>query len=443
MTRSGRTVAVPLALLAVVLSARRAPAQQELTREERRIADYVDAHHEEAVALLERMVNINSGTSNPQGVRMVADVLAAELRPLGFAVRLVPMDSVQRGPHLIAERRGSRGKRLLLIGHLDTVFEMDNPFQRFERMGEVAHGPGVEDMKGGDVAIVYALKALHGARALDGAAITVVFTGDEEAPGRPLGTSRRDLIEAGKRSDIALGFEAGSRDQHGEYAVVARRSSSQWTLRVTGTPAHSSRVFGAHVGAGAIYETARILNGFYSTLAGEENLTFNPGVIVGGTEITFDEAAAAGTAFGKTNVVAEHARVEGDIRTLTDEQLRHTRQRMRDVVATSLPGTKAEIDFRDSYPSMSPTDANKALLSLYDDVSRDLGYGPVLPHDPARRGAADVSFVAPYVPGLDGLGPQGSGGHTVEERIELSSLARATKRAALMIYRLTREKPVL
>ena len=412
--------------------------QQALSPVEARIVERVDAASEQRVELLARSVDINSGTLNREGVRRVAELLAPELRALGFETRYEPLpDSLDRGGHLIAERRGGQGPRLLLIGHLDTVFEEDSPFQRFERLDDsTAAGPGVADMKGGNVVILGALRALHAEGALDDTTIRVVLTGDEERPGDPVDVARAALVEAGRNSDIALGFEGGSRDREGHLGVIARRSSSSWVLRVTGTPAHSSGVFSSRVGAGAIFEAARILDRFYVELQGEPNLTFNPGLILGGTEAVL--ADGRGTASGKTNVVAGHAVVHGDIRTLTDEQLAATRSRMRAIVAEHRPGTSAEIEFRDGYPSMPPTEGNRALLARMDEVSRALGMGPVRPFDPGRRGAADISFVAGHVDGLDGLGPLGSGSHTVEERVDLASLHAATRRAAVLIYRLTR-----
>jgi glutamate carboxypeptidase len=414
------------------------PAPSPLTALERRIVERVEANADAAVNLLERSVNVNSGTLNAAGVRTVAELMRPEFETLGFDVRLADMTEVERGPHLIAERQGTRGRRILLIGHLDTVFEPDSPFQRFQRIGpDTARGPGVADMKGGNVAILFALRALHEAGALEDTTIRVMLTGDEEAPGRPLAVSRRDLIEAGRQSDVALGFEGGSHEHGTDYAVIARRSSSSWQLTVHGTAAHSSRVFREEVGAGAIYETARILHAFYQELRGEPGLTFSPGVILGGTDVDFDAQESRGLAFGKTNVVAGHATAAGDLRTLTDEQLQRTRDRMRGIVKRSLPRTVAEISFTDSYPSMPPTDENRALLQAYDDISRGLGHEPVAPFDPGARGAADISFVS-FIPGLDGLGPHGSGAHTVQETIDLPSLGRATARAALLIHRLTR-----
>jgi glutamate carboxypeptidase len=438
--RRRRSLACAALLATAVFAAAPARAQQPapLTEAERRIVERIEANVPDAIALLERSVNINSGTLNLEGVRRDAELLAPEFRALGFETRWVDLSEVGRAGHLIAERRGTQGRRLLLIGHLDTVFEEDGPFQRFERVDEhTARGPGVVDMKGGNIVILEALRALDAVGALDNTTIAVVLTGDEERPGRPLEISRRDLIEIARGSDIALGFEAGSAGESGDQAVVGRRSSSAWELRVHAAPAHSSRVFAEDVGAGAIYEAARILHTMYAELRGEPNLTFNPGIILGGTEAALT-AEARGGASGRTNIVAEHALVQGDIRTLTDGQLERTRERMRHIAARGLPRTRAELSFTDGYPSMPPTDGNRALLAQYDEISRALGYGPVTAFDPGMRGAADISFVAPYVDGLDGLGPHGSGSHTVDETLDLRSLPRAGARAALLLYRLTR-----
>lgn len=435
-----RSIRLPVLAAALIAAAPAAAEAQRLSPQEQRIVQYVDAHAAEAVDFLERIVNINSGTLNPAGVREVGRAFQAPLDSLGFEVRWIEMpDSMNRAGHLFASRQGTRGRKVLLIGHLDTVFERDDPFQRFVRQGRYASGPGVNDMKGGDVVILYALKALHAAGALEGTTITVAMTGDEEAPGRPLEIARRDLIQAGRDADVALEFETGARDSAAEYATVARRSSSGWTLTVRGRTAHSSGVFSEGTGSGAIYEAARILTAFHEELRGEQYLTFNPGVIVGGTDVRYDAEESRGTAFGKTNVVAQTAIVTGDIRTITDEQLQRTRERMRAIVARHLPQTQAEIEFREGYPSMPPTEGNHALLTLLNTVNRDLGTPPMEALDPGRRGAADVSFVAPYVEGaLAGLGANGSGAHGPNERIDLETLPLQVKRAALLIYRLTR-----
>ncbi|MDH5590362.1 MAG: M20/M25/M40 family metallo-hydrolase [Gemmatimonadota bacterium] len=416
---------------------------QELTPVEADLAAWADANAEEAVALLQRIVDINSGSLNLEGVREVGRVLRAELDALGLETEWVDVPETGRAGHLLARTNGGEGKRILMIGHLDTVFEEDDPFQSFQRDGNRATGPGIDDMKAGDVVMIFALRALAEAGLLDDVQITAVFTGDEESPGEPLELARRDLIEAGKWADIALGFESGIRDEEAEWATVARRSASEWRLSVTGRQAHSSGIFSEEAGAGAIFEAARILNGFYEEVRGEEYLTFNAGVILGGTDVGYDYEETRGTAFGKTNVIPNTVVVHGGIRTISNEQLERARQGMRDVVARHLPRTSAEVTFTEGYPSMPPTPGNIALQEALSAINVGLGRDPMPALDPARRGAADISFVAPYVDGLAGLGGYGEGAHAPGESLDLESLPLAIKRAAILIYRLTRESPVL
>src|SRR6267142_4485188 len=151
--------------LALLLSSE--ASAQALTPSERTIARAVDAHNAEALALLERIVNINSGTMNLAGVRAVGAIFTRELQSLGFATRWEDEATIQRAGHLVAEHKAA-GPKILLIGHLDTVFEPSSPFQKFERLNDsTAQGPGVIDMKGGDVILLYALKALKDGGLLD------------------------------------------------------------------------------------------------------------------------------------------------------------------------------------------------------------------------------------------------------------------------------------
>ena len=411
-------------------------ASADLDAVETQLVAHVDAHVGEALELLRTSVDINSGTMNFDGVREVGRIFGAELDRLGFETHWVDGAAFDRAGHLVAVRDGD-GPHLLLIGHLDTVFELDSPFQRFERVGEThARGPGTTDMKGGNVVMIYALAALLDTGVLDRLRISVVLTGDEEKSGRPLSSARRALVEAAEGADAAIGFEDGDSDP--KTAVISRRGSSSWRLRVTGVPAHSSQVFRDDIGAGAIYEASRILYRFYEELRSEENLTFNPGIILGGTDVEIDAQQSRGTAFGKNNVVAETAVVQGDLRALSPEQYARAKAKMQAIVAEGLPRTTAELTFSDGYPPLAPTDGNRWLLEQYDRASRDLGFGPVTAVDPLKAGAADVSFVAPYVPRvLDGVGLMGDGGHTVDEVADLATLPSQTQRAAVLLYRLS------
>lgn len=411
--------------------------QSGLAPAEKPIVKHVDDHNDEALALLERVVNINSGTMNLDGVRAVGKVFRAEFDALGFHTQWIDGAPFERAGHLVAEHRGS-GPRILLIGHLDTVFERDNPFQKFERIDErSARGPGIIDMKGGNVVMIQALKALHAAGTLQSMNVIAVMTGDEELPGDPLAVSRAALIAAAQGADVAIGFEDGPGDP--KTAVVARRGTTSWQLRVTAKSAHSSQIFRSDIGSGAVFEAARILNGFRERLAGEDHLTFNPGVILGGTSVEFDATQFRGTAVGKENVIAENAIVAGDLRTLSIEQLEKTKARMREIVAASLTHASATLTFEEGYPPLAPTEGNRRLLALYDAASRDVGAGPVGPVDPNRAGAADVSFVAGHVKMiLDGVGLMGHDDHTPRETADLTTLPSQTRRAAVLLYRLSK-----
>lgn len=400
------------------------------------IVKHVIDDRQRALALLQESVDINSGTMNFAGVRKVGSVFEREFKALGFSTQWIDGNAFNRAGHLVAQH-GTRGPKILLIGHLDTVFAEDSPFQKMQMIGEgKAGGPGTTDMKGGDVIIVQALRALRSSGQLDGMRIRVVLTGDEENSGDPAALSKQALLEAGEWADVALGFEDG--DGNPKTAAVSRRGASGWQLEVKGKPAHSSQIFQPNVGYGAIFEAARILDGFRAALSSMPNLSFNPGVIVGGTDITIDAQTSRGSAFGKDNVIAQTVRVDGDLRAISPEQLALARETMARIVAAHLPGTSASIRFDEGYPPMAPTEGNARLLSIYSNASEDYGFGPVTAINPRNAGAADISFVADKVEmALDGIGMMGSGGHTVAEVADLDTLDSQTIRAAVTLYRLS------
>ncbi|MFU8763631.1 MAG: M20/M25/M40 family metallo-hydrolase [Haliea sp.] len=432
----------PLRWLILLLASLSAQATSAILSDtEQRMVDFIEATNTAALELLIESVNINSGTMNLAGVREVGELFSREFAALEFTVEWLDGADFDRAGHLVARYRGSEAQvKLLLIGHLDTVFEPDSPFQTYTRVDDDhATGPGIADMKGGNVIMLRALAALREVGALEQLDITVVLTGDEELSGRPLALSKRALVDAAQYADIAIGFENGDGDYR--TANVARRGSSGWSLSVSGTPAHSSQVFREDIGSGAIYEVARILHSFHDdeVLRGEQFLTFNPGRIAGGTTLHNSEPDNSTSAFGKSNVVAESALVEGDIRALSPEQLARAQARMTEIVADSLPGTRASISFDEGYPPMAPTAGNQRLLELLSQVSDDLGFGEVSAVNPLRAGAADISFAADHVDmAIDGLGMSGTEGHTVDETGYLPSLPLQAKRTAVLLYRLAR-----
>jgi len=407
---------------------------QTLTKVEQKVVETARRQQPETEAFLEKMVNINSGSLNKEGVRQVGKLMAEEFEKLGFKTEWVTLpDSLNRAGHLVATRQGKKGKKLFLIGHLDTVFEKSLSMEPFTRVNDsTASGQGVNDMKGGDVLIIAALKALNEQKLLDDTSITIYFTGDEESGGGA--ASRTDFVARAKQCDIALGFETAGGLRT---VTTGRRGSSSWTLNVKARTGHSSRIF-SDMGYGAIYEAVRILNEFRRTLGQEQYLTFNPGLIVGGSEVKYDDKTAKAETIGKTNIVAGTALVKGDLRFLTEAQKENARTKMREIVDKSLPLTKATISFSDGIPGMEPTAANDALRIQLDKLSHDMGLGPVAATDPGLRGAGDISFVAQYLPCLDGLGASGKGAHSIEETLNTKEFPLLIQRTALFIYRLTR-----
>jgi glutamate carboxypeptidase len=416
-------------------------AHAKLSAPETKMVALVDAEYERSITLLEKLVNQNSGTMNFPGVKTVGDMMRAELEPLGFKVQWIDMAKAGRSGHLVATKAGKKGaKRLLLIAHLDTVFEADSPFQTFVRNGDKAVGPGAGDDKGGMVVIVSALRAMQAAGTLKDASIEIHMTGDEEDAGDPIDVTRAPLIAAGKTADVALDFEGLSIENGKDMGVISRRSSNSWKLEVSGVTGHSSLIFDTTYGDGAAFELARILNRFRTELP-EQNLTFNVGLVAAGQEVNFDNDGVRVSAKGKTNIIPGLALARGDFRTLSEEQSVRVRAKMLDIVAASAPKTKATISFDPgSYPAMAPTEGNKALLDNLNAVNRDLGLAEQPALDPLKRGAGDISFVANDVDGLVGLGVYSKGDHAPGESVDLASIKRQAKRAAILMTRLSSGK---
>lgn len=405
-----------------------------LTSVEKQLTQYITTQSQEQLSLLEQLVNTNSGTTNLKGIYEVGNRVRQQLDQLGFKTFWVnEPPAMHRAGTLVAQRTGNKGKKLLLIGHLDTVFPADSSFQHFERQGDVATGPGVIDDKGGVVVILYALKALQEMHALDNANITVILTGDEEDSGKPTSISRKPLIDAAKNSDIALDFEWSIT---ADTATIARRGIAHWTIETQGNEAHSSEIFQKKAGYGAIYELVRILDTMRTQLSGERFLSFSPGLVLGGTTIN-SKNDIQGAAFGKGNIIAKVAMANGDLRFISEQQKNAAEKKIAGIATHHLPGTTASIIFQEGIPSMPPTPANKALLKQYSEASEDLEQGVVHPLDPGSRGAGDISHIASIVNGaLAGLGPVGTDAHSVKETLNIPSLSIQTQRASLLIYRL-------
>ena len=430
----------PVAAFSALCLALAVPAAAKLTPAETRMLATVKAEEMQTVAMLEKWVNQNSGTLNLPGVEAVGKMVRAELEPLGFTVERIDISAAARAAHLVARHKGNgRGKKMLLIGHLDTVFEADSPFQRWVRRGNDGEGPGAGDDKGGMAVIVAALRAMKAAGTLKNADITVFLTGDEEDAG-PLEITRKDLIAAGKWADVALDFEGLVQLDGKDMGSTARRSSDEWTLIVSARSGHSSGIFTPGSGSGAIYEVARIIDSFRREVR-EDKLTFNVGLIGGGATADLDPGKVRINATGKTNIIAGTAIARGDLRAISPEQIARAKARMQGIVGQTLPGGKAEILFLpDGYPPMAPTPGNRAILDRLNAINRDLGLAEMGELDPVKRGAGDISFVSADVDSLAGLGPASRGDHAPGETVDIASISRQAGRAAILMSRLASEK---
>jgi glutamate carboxypeptidase len=423
--------------LAAALAVVSAPASAKLSPAEQKMVHVVDSEQERTVAMLGRWVEQNSGTMNFEGVRAVGAMLRQELEPLGFKIRWADESGADRAGHLVAYHKG-KGKKLLLIGHLDTVFEKSSPFQHWEVKGNTGVGPGSNDDKGGMAVIVAALRAMQQAGTLRNADITVFLSGDEEDAGNPIAISRGDLIREGKRADYAIDFEPLAVQDGRDMGSTARRSSGSWTLTVSGRSAHSSGIFAPGVGYGAVYEMARILDEFRRELP-EENLTYNVGLVTGGAAAELEDGGLKGVATGKTNIIPGIALARGDLRALTQDQIDRTKAKMLAIVGRPLPGTTAILNFDPGdYPPMAPTEGNRAILAKLNGVNRDMGLEEMGELPPSDRGAGDISFVAADVDSLAGMGASGSGSHAPGETVDIPSIFKQAKRTAILLTRLSR-----
>ncbi|WP_339056814.1 M20 family metallopeptidase [Candidatus Regiella endosymbiont of Tuberolachnus salignus] len=384
---------------------------------------------------MEQLVNINSGTANAGGVKKVGDWLKPQFEALGFHVKWHDLpENMRHAGSLVATLGGNSGKRILLIAHLDTVFSRDSAFQRFTLSTDKkrATGPGVIDDKGGLVTIIFALKALHHVRGLQNANITVVLVGDEELAAKPTDVSRKELIEAAKNSDIALGFEFALSPNE---LVIGRRGLSEWFLTSTGKAKHSSNIFQPTVGFGAVFELSRVLNEIRRELSQTPGLTINPGLLLGGQHVREETEEGRGITKGKKTIIAAQALAHGDIRFLTDEQRENAEQTMIRIANHPLLGTTSTLAFRHLMPVMMATEENQRLLTEYSAVSKKLGEPTLQAIPPEMRGGADISYISRYVPAsLDGLGPWGEGAHSEKETLDVDSLPVVTKRAALFLW---------
>jgi glutamate carboxypeptidase len=370
---------------------------------------YIDTKEQEMLGFLEKLVNIDSGSFDKAGVDRVGSILADRIAALGFSVQRMPQKDY--GDHLVCRKPGKGEKRILFIGHMDTVFPLGTAKSRpFRVEAGRACGPGVVDMKGGIVCLLYALEALKatGHASYDQMGIDLVLNSEEEL----LSPTSRPIIEKeAQGADAVCVFEPAR--PGGEY-VIRRKGAGKYKLTVSGRTAHSG-VYPER-GRSAIGELAHKIIALHGLTDFSTGTTVNVGVIQGGERF---------------NIVAEKAWAEFDLRVPSMEEAKRMEKRIREIVQTqTIPETAAELTGGLVFPPMEQTEEAKRLFEAVREAGRSLGLDL---RGISTGGGSDGNCAAQFAPTLDGMGPQGGEAHSDREYMEIASLAERSKVTALFL----------
>jgi glutamate carboxypeptidase len=375
-----------------------------------KIIQSLDKRETEMLALLERLVNIDSGTNLKAGVNQVAGIIASKLRGLGFEVERLSQPDF--GDHLLARKGGPSAKRLLCIGHMDTVFPEGEAKRRpFRIEGEKAYGPGVIDMKGGIVGLLFSLQALMEGdpdlyRALD---LILLLNSDEEVLSP---SSTPYIIREARASDTVCVLEPAR--PMGQ-VVIKRKGVGKYYLTVHGRAAHAGAQ--PELGISAIEELARTILELHALNDFGDGLTVNVGVIRGG---------------GRSNIVAEHAYAEIDVRVIDQAQMDRVQEEFGRICRPHRDGIRMELTGGIEFPPMLKTERSLELLRLVQEAGRELG---VDIDEIPTGGGSDGNHASHYAPTIDGLGPQGTGAHSPDETLIVPTLLERSKVFALFIHK--------
>lgn len=370
----------------------------------------IETKHEKMVQFLEKMVNIDSGIDSPEGVANVARIIGDKLAEMDFSVEY--LDYPGACTHLLAKKQGTGNKEVMIIGHMDTLFPIGTVAKRpFTIKDGKAYGPGVLDMKGGITIALFALEALYESGWND-KNVTVLFAGDEE-PAHPK-TNAPELFEQhAKGKDAVFNMETASA---GQAVLVGRKGNIHPELIVKGIAAHAGADLGK--GASAIVELAHKIIAVNKLTDKERGLTFNCGVITGGTV---------------ANAVADSASVVIDMRYLTAADGAEGLESLRKIAAENvIPGTSCEVsNLRERFTPMEVTEGNLKLYEIVRQQGEKLGLAV---EKKVGGGASDAGWtVRAGAPSLCAMGARGSFNHSDREFIELDSLVERTKLLALSI----------
>ena len=364
---------------------------------------------------LEALVNVDCGSYTPNGVNLVADHVAASLAGLGAEVRRVPHEPVDAAPPLgdvvIGRLEGDAGHRILLIGHMDTVFDPGTAAERPFRIADGrAHGPGVTDMKAGLLAGLHAIGALHEADVRP--SITFVANPDEEI-GSPFSTPF--IRELAPQHDAVLVLECAR--ANGDI-VSARKGIADYHVTFHGRAAHAG--VEPEKGRSAILAAAHAVLQLHALNGRWPTVTVNTGVIHGGT---------------RPNVVPAGCELQVDLRAATADAFEAAAAEIERIVAEPhVPDVRAEQRRTAGHPPMEKTDASARLVAQAAEIASELGFEL---HDAATGGASDANTTSALgIPTIDGLGPVGGDDHSVDEWLDVTSIVPRTTLLAGLISRI-------
>jgi glutamate carboxypeptidase len=375
----------------------------------------VDARHPRFLAELETLVNVDCGSYTFEGVNRVADFVVGSLAELGAKVQRIPhepTDGTQLGDLVIGRFEGE-GPRVLLIGHMDTVFDPGTAAERpYRTEGDIAHGPGVTDMKAGLLAGLHAIAALHEAGVRP--SITFVANPDEEIGSTFSGPFIRQLAP---EHDVALVLECAR--ANGDI-VSARKGIADYHMSITGRAAHAG--VEPEKGRSAILEAAHQVIALHALNGRWPTVTVNAGVIHGGT---------------RPNVVAERCELQVDIRASSADTFDAAAAEVERLAANpNVADVRIDLQRVAGHPPMEKTDASTRLVDLAASIAGELGFGLT---DASTGGASDANTTSALgVPTLDGLGPVGGDDHSVDEWLDLGSIVPRTTLLAGLISRIDR-----
>lgn len=370
----------------------------------------IEAKHDKMVSFLETLVNIDSGNDCPEGVAKVARIVGGKLQEMKFDVEY--LDYPGACTHLLAHKKGTGDKEVMIIGHMDTLFPVGTATARpFTIRDDKAYGPGVLDMKGGITIALFALEALYESGWND-KNVTILFAGDEEFA-HPK-TNAPELFEQHARGkDAVFNMETASA---GRAVLVGRKGNIHPELIVRGISAHA----GADLdkGASAIVELAHKIIAVNNLTDFSRGLTFNCGVIKGGTV---------------ANAVADYASVVIDMRYLTVADGEYGIDSLRKIAAQSvIPGTTTEVaNLRERFTPMEVTEGNLKLYEIVKEQGRKLGLDI---EKKVGGGASDAGWtVRAGAPSICSMGALGALNHSEREYIVLSGLVERAKLLALSV----------